>query len=252
MFPDPRIFDHRVTLIARRSTPGREAPTLLASKFGRPAIEIDLRFVLVPHRGMHEILPGVFTWHWFSERHGYDFNGYLLRTPDGNVCVDPVEMPDPTLDAIALEGVSSIVLTNRNHSRSSARLRERTGARVCIHGADAVHARAQGAVIDRELSFGDLVGPLVALDAHGKSPGEAALHWPERRILVVGDACVGNPPGACSLLPAKVIDDPAALRSSLRRLAAIDFDALLLGDGLALTTGGRSALLALVATFEEE
>ena len=198
---------------------------------------------------MNELLPGVFTWAWFSERHGYDFNGYLLRAPGGNVCVDPVEMSDAVLDAIALEGVSLVVVTNRNHTRASNRVRERTGATVVIHSADAAHARAQGAVIDRELSFGDRAGPFVALDAHGKSPGEIALHWPERRILVVGDACVGNPPGACGLLPEKVIDDVASLKVSLAGLATVDFDALLLGDGVALTTGGRAALTALVATF---
>ena len=198
---------------------------------------------------MNELLPGVFTWAWFSERHGYDFNGYLLRAPGGNVCVDPVEMSDAVLDAIALEGVSLVVVTNRNHTRASNRVRERTGATVVIHSADAAHARAQGAVIDRELSFGDRAGPFFALDAHGKSPGEIALYWPERGILVVGDACVGNPPGACGLLPEKVIDDVVSLKVSLAGLATVDFDALLLGDGVALTTGGRAALAALVATF---
>jgi len=198
---------------------------------------------------MNELLPDVFTWSWFSERHGYDFNGYLLRAPGGNVCVDPVEMSDAVLDDIAREGVSLIVLTNRNHTRASNRVRERTGAAVAIHSADAPHARAQGAVIDRELAFGESVGPFVALDAHGKSPGEIALHWPEQRMLVVGDACVGNPPGACAMLPEKVIDDVAALRVSLARLATVDFDRLLLGDGVAFTTGGRAALAALVATF---
>lgn len=198
---------------------------------------------------MNELLPDVFTWSWFSERHGYDFNGYLLRAPGGNVCVDPVEMSDAVLDDIAREGVSLIVLTNRNHTRASNRVRDRTRATVAIHSADAPHAREQGALIDRELAFGESVGPFVALDAHGKSPGEIALHWPERRMLVVGDACVGNPPGACAMLPEKVIDDVAALRASLTRLATVDFDRLLLGDGVAFTTGGRAALAALVATF---
>ena len=198
---------------------------------------------------MRELLPGVFTWPWFSERHGYDFNGYLVRAPGGNVCVDPVEMSDAVLDQIAREGVSVIVLTNRNHTRASARVRERTGAPVAIHAADAAHARAQGVTIDRELAFGETVGPFVALDAHGKSPGEIALHWPAQRMLVVGDACVGSPRGACALLPEKVIDDPATLRASLRALAAVDFDVLLLGDGAALTTGGRAALSTLVASF---
>jgi glyoxylase-like metal-dependent hydrolase (beta-lactamase superfamily II) len=147
-------------------------------------------------------------------------------------------------------GVARILLTNRNHTRASRRLRERTGARVALHPADTAYARAQGAVVDDDLLVGQRVGPFVVVDAHGKSPGEIALHWPQRRILVVGDACVGKPPGACSLLPQNVIDDITALRGSLARLAReIDFDALLLGDGAAILSGGRAALQALVKTF---
>ena len=33
---------------------------------------------------MREILPDILTWSRFSEPHGYDFNGYLIRDPGGN------------------------------------------------------------------------------------------------------------------------------------------------------------------------
>ena len=199
---------------------------------------------------LRELLPDVFTWPWFSERHGYDFNGYLFRDPSGNVAVDPVEMTDDLLDEVARLGVARIAITNRNHTRASGRLRERCAARVAIHPADVAHARVQGMTIDDELQVGERVGPFVVLGAAGKSPGEVALHWPERRLLVVGDACVGKPPGACALLPESVMDDPAALRKSLTRLArTVDFDVLLVGDGAPILTGGRAALEKLVATF---
>jgi glyoxylase-like metal-dependent hydrolase (beta-lactamase superfamily II) len=202
---------------------------------------------------LREILPGIFTWPWFSERHGYDFNGWLVRDSGGNVCADPVDMPDDVLDEIAALGVARIVLTNRNHTRASAKLRARTGARVAIHAADARYATEQGAVVDDAVAAGERVGPFVVLAAPGKSPGEVALHWPERRLLLVGDACVGKPPGACALLPEKVMDDPPALRRSLRRLAAdVDFDVLLTGDGAPILSGARDALQALVATFPPE
>ena len=38
---------------------------------------------------------------------------------------------------------------------------------------------------------GDKVGPFVVIDAPGKSLGEVVLHWPDRKILLVGDAVVG-------------------------------------------------------------
>jgi glyoxylase-like metal-dependent hydrolase (beta-lactamase superfamily II) len=199
---------------------------------------------------LREILPGVFTWPWFSERHGYDFNGYLFVDSTGNVAVDPVEMPPAILDEIARLGVARIAITNRNHTRASARLRARTGAPVAIHPADRAHAAAQGAVVDRELSVGERLGPFTVLGVDGKSPGEVALYWRERKLLVVGDACVGKPPGECALLPETVMDDPAALRRNLARLLrSVEFDVLLPGDGAAILTGGRAALERLVATF---
>jgi glyoxylase-like metal-dependent hydrolase (beta-lactamase superfamily II) len=196
---------------------------------------------------MREILPGIFTWPWFSQRHGYDFNGYLVVDRAGNVCIDPVEMDENVLADLAREGVSRIVLTNRNHFRAAAKVKERTGALVAIHPADAQFARERGTPVDSALEHGGRVGPFAVVDAHGKSPGEVALHWPERRLLVVGDACVGKTPGECALLPDVVIDDKPALCASLRRLATLDFDALLLGDGHCVLEGGKQALQRLVA-----
>src|SRR5918911_891596 len=128
---------------------------------------------------MREILPGILTWPWFSERHGYDFNGYLVRGAAGNVCIDPVEMTEPVLAAIAAEGVARIVLTNRNHFRASMRVKERTGAPISIHPSDAAFARDRGTRVDEELHPGASVGPLTVVAAPGKSPGEVALHWPD-------------------------------------------------------------------------
>jgi len=194
---------------------------------------------------MREILPGIFTWPLFSQRHGYDFNGYLVA--DGRICIDPVEMDEGVLGELAQKGVSRIALTNRNHFRAAAKVKERTGAPIAIHPADAQFARSKGTPIDAELTPGGRVGPFTVVDAHGKSPGEIALFWPERRILVVGDACVGKTPGECALLPDAVLDDKPALCASLRRLAALDFDTLLVGDGHSVLQGGRQALERLVA-----
>jgi len=36
------------------------------------------------------------------------------------------------------------------------------------------------------LTLGQKAGPLIVVGAPGKSPGEIALHWPERKILIEG------------------------------------------------------------------
>ena len=200
---------------------------------------------------MREILAGIFTWPWFSEPHGYNFNGHFIRHADGNLCIDPVEPSDEDLEELASLGVARILLTNRNHSRAANKVRARTGSRTAIHAADALHARNEGAELDDDLNPGDEVGPFVVVGVPGKSPGEVALHWPERKILLVGDALVGDPPGRCKLLPEKVLDDQPRLRESVRGLLALDFDILLVGDGVPITQFAKERLRELVDIFPQ-
>jgi glyoxylase-like metal-dependent hydrolase (beta-lactamase superfamily II) len=173
---------------------------------------------------MRELVAGVFIWSRISEPHGYDFNGTLVLHEAGNLCIDPVDPSDEDLDWLANEGVARVLITNRNHTRAANRVRERTGARVEIHPADAAYARDQGTPLDAELEHGQRVGPFTVVGVPGKSPGEIALHDPVRRLLVVGDACV-------------------------RRLLELDFDTLLVGDGVPIRDGGRERLRELVASF---
>jgi glyoxylase-like metal-dependent hydrolase (beta-lactamase superfamily II) len=198
---------------------------------------------------MREILTDIFTWPWFSEPHGYNFNGHFIRHAGRNLCVDPVEPSEEDLAELARQGVARILITNRNHSRAANKIRARTGARTAIHPADAPHARKEGAELDDELNPGDKAGPFVVIDSPGKSLGEVVLHWPERRILLVGDAVVGDPPGRCKLLPDKVVDDPPRLRDSARGLLALDFEILLVGDGVPILQSAKERLRELVDTF---
>jgi glyoxylase-like metal-dependent hydrolase (beta-lactamase superfamily II) len=199
---------------------------------------------------MQEILPDIFTWSWFSEPHGYNFNGYLVRDREGNLCIDPVQ-PGNDLEGIVEMGVAKILLTNRNHSRASTAIRSRTDAPIYIHPDDAPHAMGQGTPIEGELLIGEKIGPLVIEPVPGKSPGEVALHWPERRLLFIGDAVIGNPPGACGMLREQVIDDLSRLRRSVRNLLELDFDILLFGDGVPILQDAKARLTELVARFPQ-
>ena len=198
---------------------------------------------------MNEIVTDIFTWAWFSEPHGYNFNGHLVRHPAGNHCIDPVPPESADLAEIVRMGVAKTLLTNRNHSRAANVVRERTGARTLIHPDDAAHARSQGAEIDGDMNVGEKIGPVTIIAVPGKSPGEVALHWAERGLLIVGDAVIGNPPGQCGLLREKVMDDPACLKQSVRKLLDLEFDTLLVGDGTPILHDAKTRLRELVATF---
>ena len=199
---------------------------------------------------METILGDVLTWSWFSEPHGYNFNSILLRDPRGNICVDPVEPNDQVLGELVRLGVSRILITNRNHVRAANKIRERTGARAYIHPDDAAYAKGQGAVLDGELREGEKIGALEVIGVSGKSPGEVALLWPDRNALIVGDAVIGNPPGQLNLLRERVMDDPARLRRSVEQLLSLDFDTILVGDGVSVIGGAKQRLRELVASFK--
>ena len=199
---------------------------------------------------METILDDVFTWSWFSEPHGYNFNSLLIRDPDGNICVDPVEPNDDVMNELVRIGVSRILITNRNHVRAANKIRERTGARAYIHPEDAAYAKGQGAMLDDELHEGERVGGLEVIGVSGKSPGEVAFLWPERKALIVGDAVIGNPPGHLSLLRERVMDDPARLRRSVDQLLALDFDTILVGDGVSVIGDAKQRLQELVDSFK--
>jgi glyoxylase-like metal-dependent hydrolase (beta-lactamase superfamily II) len=200
---------------------------------------------------MRDIVSDILTWPWFSEPHGYNFNGHLVRDPGGNVCIDPVEPTEDDMAALVREGVARIVLTNRNHSRAANRVRASTGARTVIHADDADHARSQETELDDALEVGATIGPLEVVDASGKSPGEVALLWRDRGILIVGDAIIGNPPGQGGLLPERVMDDPARLRTSVRAFLDLDFDTLLVGDGESILRDAKARVKELVETFPD-
>jgi glyoxylase-like metal-dependent hydrolase (beta-lactamase superfamily II) len=198
---------------------------------------------------MKVFAPGILVWSRFSSPHGYDFNGTLVLDPAGNLCIDPVEPSDEDLARLVAEGVERIVLTNRNHGRAAEKVRTATGAHVEIHASDADYARKQGIGVDDTLEVTQRVGPFTVVGVPGKSPGEIALHDPVRRLLIVGDALIGNPPGRLSLLSDRVVDDPPGLRASVRRLLELDFDALVVGDGVSIPSGAREALRELVQSL---
>ena len=198
---------------------------------------------------MREIVPGILTWPWFSEPHAYNFNGHLVLQREGNICIDPVEPDAASLEELCRRGVAKILLTNRNHVRAANQVKAKTGARTAIHAADAAYARSRGAELDDELRVGEKVGPVQVVAVPGKSPGEVALWWPERRVLIVGDAVIGNPPGSLSLLREAVMDDPPTLKESVRSLLRLDFDTLLVGDGESVLESAKERLRELVTTF---
>jgi glyoxylase-like metal-dependent hydrolase (beta-lactamase superfamily II) len=191
---------------------------------------------------MREIVPGVHVWSWFCDEKGLDFNGTYVTGPGGPMLVDPPPFGPGDAEEIERRGApTTIVVTNRHHLRRSVECRERFGARLLLPAADAA---AIAAVPDGLYSPGDALpcGFTAIAVRDSKSPGETALHDPARRVLLVGDAVLGKPAGELSFLPDDKFASPGKAREGVRSLMALDFTALLVGDGAPILEGAKAAL----------
>ncbi len=192
---------------------------------------------------MKPILPGIATWSWFSEEKQLNFNGHLLDVGEHRILVDPPPLSDDDLSKLANAGqVDYILLTNRDHERESATYQEALSTRVYVPQADAeeMSVSPDKTFVDGELLPG---GIWVVQLSNQKSPGESALFIQQGRgILIVGDALLGKPEGAVSMLPAEKYTDPAKAREGLRRLLKYNFDSLLVGDGTSILTGAKAVV----------
>lgn len=172
-------------------------------------------------------IPGAWMWSAWQPERGMNFNSYLFERDGGCVAVDPLPLDEQSMDALqAMGGVHTIVITNPDHVRASAALRERFDARVV----DTFENR-------REV----FPGAYAFVTKHGKSD-EAVLYLPQAGAAVVGDAIIGAPAGALSLLPDQKLRDPRALAFELRRVWSWQLRTLLLCDGQPIFSGADAAI----------
>jgi glyoxylase-like metal-dependent hydrolase (beta-lactamase superfamily II) len=228
-----------------------------------------------------ELGPGI---HSLGGRKGGRVRAFLLEAGGELTLVDTLFEGDGrgVLEAIRALGKSSrdlkrIVLTHahRSHLGGLAALKRATGATVLGHEweADIVAgerpAQAVGlrptrplrtypfqvgiflnrpkhepCPVDEGLVDGDQVGPLQVLHVPGHSPGHLAFYWPERGLLLSGDA-VATWPRFEGGWPAFTLN-PEQHAESLRRLAALEAPIVGVGHGEAITVDAPARLNSLV------
>lgn len=184
----------------------------------------------------------MYTWARFSEEKQLDFNGYYLSLEAGPVLIDPP--PLSSEEAAELEVLGrpvKILLTNKDHRRGAVDARARFGCPIAIHPLDRPLVEAE---IDETFDDGALLlGALRVIHLpDGKSPGECGFWWVDRRILFLGDALIGKPPGALGMLPPEKFRDRAAARRGLERLRPLRPEAIFVGDGVSIVREAAAAL----------
>jgi hypothetical protein len=194
---------------------------------------------------MKQLLHGIWQWSWFSQEKQLDFNGLFLAIGEHKILVDP---PPLTAEATTLirrqGGVDYVVVTNRDHQREAEACRNEFRCQVWVPEADAAQMDLQPT---RTFKDGELLpGGMWVVQLTGqKSPGESALFVPQGKgSLIVGDALIGKPAGAVSLLAPEKYADIRKAREGLRRLLKYAFDALLVGDGASILAGAKQAVEA--------
>lgn len=174
---------------------------------------------------------GIFSWSSFDLEKKYNFNGFLIKSSYGTLVIDPP--PFSKDDRAYFDQLGCwpdyIVITNRNHLRDRQWFTDKKKTPTAMHEAEVSQVNIP---VEKKLVEGDkFLGGIEVIHLPGKSPGEIALYWQERGILIVGDALIGDPPGSVRLLPEAKMDDPARLKASLRKLEDLAYDTLLFADG---------------------
>jgi hypothetical protein len=190
---------------------------------------------------MKQLLAGIWQWSWFSDEKKLDFNGLFLTVGEHRILVDPPPMePEDVLQIRRGGRVDYILITNRDHLRDAAAYKAEFACQLWLPEPDAPQMDVKA---DKTYQDGELLpGGIWAVHLHDqKSPGECALFIQQGRgIMIVGDALIGKQPGSVSMLPPEKYTDPARARDGLRRLLKYDFDALLVGDGASILSGGKA------------
>ncbi len=190
---------------------------------------------------MKPILPGIWQWSCFSEEKQLDFNGLLLTVGEHKILVDPPPMGEEEMRQCRRgEAVDYILITNRDHVRESAGLKEEFHCKLFVPEAD---VEEMDVPVDKTYKDGELLpGGIWAIHLQDqKSQGESALFIQQGKgIMIVGDALIGKVPGTVTMLPPEKYADAGKAKLGLQRLTKYSFETLLVGDGMNIMTGAKS------------
>jgi len=203
---------------------------------------------------IREILPGIFHWTVVHPEIRIPVSCHYVAA--ARMLLDPL-VPDEGLAWFERRGPPEhVLLTNRLHSRHTARFVEAFGCEVWCNEAGLDHFGEDGEIrglLVRGFRPGDrLPGGIESHEVGVLCPDETAFRIPGAEpALAVADGVVRDAEGPLAFVPDPLLgDDPEAvkrgLRQAYRRLLALDFEHLLLAHGNPWLGGARQALARFV------
>ncbi len=194
-----------------------------------------------------EIAPGLFHWTAVHPEIGTRVHSYYWSL--GRVLLDPL-LPSPGMAWLKRHGPPAhIILTNRLHSRHSAKLVAALGCTVWVNRKGLLHL----APALKALPFDDgdtLPGSIRAVEIGVLCPDESAVVIPRARAAAVADGIVRNGNGPLTFVSDRLlVEDPRdaarvkrGLKAAYLKLAKQQWDHLLMAHGSPWMGDGREAL----------
>lgn len=162
-----------------------QSPEITVDEEGFPSAVDRESLALLQH--IHSM---VYSWSDWQEARQLYFNGYLVRTPQGTVLIDPPVCDEYLQVAFEVFGaVQGIILTNADHERASAEIAEDLTVPVWVHEADAPLLKRPP---EKTFKTGDSLFDYFQVMGvpHQKTAGETALWCETEATLFVGDAFI--------------------------------------------------------------
>lgn len=204
-------------------------------------------------------IENLFLWSHYQPEKQLDFNGFLWVQPSGNLLIDPMPLSEQERGELKeLGGARWVLLTNFDHLRDAVSLCREFGAELWAPEAERERFGIDAEAVNgwyragQPSSLPAELGPNLAVHSirGGKSPVETALYIEPIRALCFGDVVRSHEVGNLRLLPDPKLTDRAKVIASLRPLASLPIDALLLGDGDCFFYRAQDAFHEFLATLD--
>ena len=156
--------------------------------------------------------------------------------------------------------IASIIITHTHpdHVMGLAAVKEKSGAKVAAHEADADYVavtkpypgppgrqRHKPVAVDVRLKDGQRHEGFLVIHGPGHTPGSIALLDESRSLLIAGDTM--RTEGGLGPMDDQYNIDPRQHRESMKKIARHDFEALICGHGPPIKAGAGKQLKAVAA-----
>lgn len=175
----------------------------------------------------------------------------LVRSGEAFLVDTGVEGKASDIESVLSEAGSSwrelghLILTHKHpdHIGSASAVVERATEAIIYAGAEDIPSIKLSRDI-KSVADGDMVGGLRMIATPGHTPGHMSVLDTASRVLVTGDAVVGD--GDKVGLPGEEFtEDMDVAMQSVSKLAGLDFETILFGHGEPITSGGKAKVAEL-------